>query len=422
MNKKFHILMTAAVPLLFLVESLPAKDDDDKKSGRQTREMKREDRREERQEGKQTPQKNNQWQRDRNDPSRNQDQKGQSGKWNDQGRSMDWQRGSQRPERNQDKVMPGKERDSDNNLWQRGRNDQFPRQDVKDGEEKRKDLDSRRKPDEERKWRPHDRNWESLFPGRDHGGNREIPSRDWRDRDDSKKHGEKYSREKVKEREGRWKERGKNVRVRFNEYRKRDHIFDDYFWKRFKDRHKHWHFDNRFHWSVEATWPNVVVWLPWKWSQPVYYYYGSNGMIYYSEHSDYTYLVPVGSNLRFIAEAVRIANAPRPLSIPQSSWMPLGMYALSYDKEGTDMPSEYLTLAISKEGAVSGAYINVKNSETLEIQGTIDPKSQRVAWKFIDQDWPIMESGLYNLTKDESTLLVHTSSHRTEPRVIVRVR
>lgn len=407
MNKKFHLL-TVAASLFLIADVAGAKDDQDKgrdqNPGRESRETRREERREERQEKRQERQ------------ELRQSQKG----------------GDERQELRQ----PQKGSDE----WQRQINDQQPQKDQRDRQ--RGGQGQQLLPGGQPGRAPQDLNRDNSVPSRgnnlNEGGLRQgkradsrdsqtIPSRDLRDRPGERdkgerKQAERLSRERVKERENYWKERGKNVRVRFSDYRRRDHIFDDDFWHRFRGRYKHWYFDNRFSWSVEASWPNLVVWLPWKWNRPIYYYYGPNGVIYYSETPDFTYLVPVDSNLKFIAEAVRLANTPQPLSTDQSNWMPLGMYALSTDADSNEMPNEYLSLAVSKGGAISGAYINVRNNEMLEIRGAVDPKSQRVAWKFVDKDWPIMESGMFNLTKEESTLLVHTSSHRTEPRVIVRVK
>lgn len=228
-------------------------------------------------------------------------------------------------------------------------------------------------------------------------------------------------RERVKQSRVKWNKRGEIIRNKFADYRRRDHIFDDYFWRRFRYSHHHSLFDNRFSWSIQASWPSVLVWLPWKWDEPIYYYHGSNGVVYYSRSPEYTYLIPVETDPRFVSEAIRIASTPRLLNRDQSHWMPLGMFALSQDSDSSDMPREYISLAISKDGLISGAYFNVVDNETLEIQGAIDEKSQRVAWKFVGKDWPIMESGLFNLTKEESTVLIHFSPTLTESRLIIRL-
>jgi len=232
---------------------------------------------------------------------------------------------------------------------------------------------------------------------------------------------ERISKERFKEKENRWKSKSKEWRKNYYNYRNRDHIFDDYFWDNFRRRHHHWYFDNNFQSYAEPTWPRIVVWLPWQWRQPIYYYYETDGDVYYSTTEDFSYLIPVDSKELFIAQAARIANARYPTSSQQSDWMPLGMFTFASDNDSSHAPGRYISLAISKGGAVSGAYFDVGNNTTLEIQGGIDPESQRIAWKFVGNDWPIMESGLYNLTKEESTLLIHTSSRTTETELLIRL-
>lgn len=232
---------------------------------------------------------------------------------------------------------------------------------------------------------------------------------------------ERISKERLKEKEIRWQSKSKEWRKNFSNYKKRDHIFDDHFWNLFRRRNNNWYFDNNFQWLSGATWPRIVVWLPWAWSRPIYYFYEADGDVYYSTTEDFSYLIPVDSKEIFIEQAARIANARYPISKQQSDWMPLGMFAFALDNDSSDMPKRYISLAISKEGAVSGAYFDAANNTMLEIQGGIDPESQRIAWKFVGNDWPIMESGLYNLTKDESTLLIHTSGHTTETELLIRL-
>lgn len=249
-----------------------------------------------------------------------------------------------------------------------------------------------------------------IFP---EGREREKDRRDYRR--------ERISKERLREKEIRWHSKSNQWRKNFSNYRNRDHIFDDQFWNQFRRRHNHWYFDNNFQWYSAASWPRIVVWLPWQWSRPIYYLYETDGDVYYSTSEDFSYLTPVDSKEIFIDQAVRIANARYPISKEQSDWMPLGMFTFALDNDSSNMPKTYISLAISKEGAVSGAYFDAVNDTTLEIKGGIDPESQRIAWKFVGNDWPIMESGLYNLTKEESTLLIHTSGRTTETQLLIRL-
>lgn len=293
-------------------------------------------------------------------------------------------------------------------------------QEFQERKSEKRDWDRSQKRDVEQKRDSSDQKWRWESDKRD--AVKTLPN-DFRDGDKDRTdyRRERISKERLREKETRWQSRSREWRKNFSNYRTRDHIFDNDFWDHFRRRHRRWNFDNNFQWYSVATWPRVAVWLPWQWSRPIYYYYEADGDVYYSTTEDYSYLTPVDSKEIFIAEAVRIANGRYPISDQQSDWMPLGMFTVASDDDSTDMPKIYISLAISKDGAVTGAYFDAASNSTFEIQGGIDPESQRIAWKFVGYDWPIMESGLYNLTKEESTLLIHTSSRTTETLLLIRL-
>jgi len=49
-------------------------------------------------------------------------------------------------------------------------------------------------------------------------------------------------------------------------------------------------------------------------------------------------------------------------------------------------------------------------------------KDQRAAWRVGANTNLVIETGLYNLTQDQSTALVHFGPHRTQQCVLVRLR
>jgi hypothetical protein len=55
------------------------------------------------------------------------------------------------------------------------------------------------------------------------------------------------------------------------------------------------------------------------------------------------------------------------------------------------------------------------------VEGSVDPKSQRAAWRIGDTTEVVMEAGLYNLTQDEAPLLIHFGKERTERYLLVRL-
>jgi hypothetical protein len=56
------------------------------------------------------------------------------------------------------------------------------------------------------------------------------------------------------------------------------------------------------------------------------------------------------------------------------------------------------------------------------VQGSIDKQSQRAAWTIGAKTEDVMETGLYNLTKDEVPALLHYGAERTEQWTLVRVQ
>jgi hypothetical protein len=51
----------------------------------------------------------------------------------------------------------------------------------------------------------------------------------------------------------------------------------------------------------------------------------------------------------------------------------------------------------------------------------VDKKTQRAAWTIGDNKDNVMETGFYNLTKDEAPMLVHFGKDKTEQWLLVRM-
>ena len=58
---------------------------------------------------------------------------------------------------------------------------------------------------------------------------------------------------------------------------------------------------------------------------------------------------------------------------------------------------------------------------TLPVYGSVDKKTQRAAWTVGDRKDTTYEAGLANLTKSETTMLVHFGKDRTQQWTLVRV-
>ncbi len=57
----------------------------------------------------------------------------------------------------------------------------------------------------------------------------------------------------------------------------------------------------------------------------------------------------------------------------------------------------------------------------LPLVGAVDPKSQRAAWVLGDQQAPIYEAGIANLTKDQTTMLIHGEGGAVQQATLVRM-
>ena len=75
---------------------------------------------------------------------------------------------------------------------------------------------------------------------------------------------------------------------------------------------------------------------------------------------------------------------------------------------------------MSKQGVLRGNFTDTKTNKTLAVQGSIDKKTQRAAWTIGSKMDDVMETGLYNLTKDEVPALLHYGKDRTEQWTLAR--
>ncbi len=168
-----------------------------------------------------------------------------------------------------------------------------------------------------------------------------------------------------------------------------------------------------------ATWAGVGYGLGWDAAvQPVVYNYGGNvtyqgDQVYYGDQ-------PVASAGDYYQQAATIAQAPPPAAAPDDSWQPLGVFAMV--QKDQDQPQIILQFAINKSGQLAGNYQDLVSDTTLPIHGAVDKKSQRVAWTVGSNKKNVAETGLYNLTKDESPVLMHQGADKTQQWLLIRLK
>jgi hypothetical protein len=161
-----------------------------------------------------------------------------------------------------------------------------------------------------------------------------------------------------------------------------------------------------------------------RWANPIYYRYGSGGTVYYENNVVYVNGEKYGSAEEYYNEASELAAAVPQMTNEQAEqleWLPLGVFALT--KEGINASSMYLQLAISKNGMIAGTFYNESTGATHPVEGMVDEKTQRAVWKAADGTNAnlVMETGVYNLTKDQAPVLVHFGPEQTQTALLIRL-
>jgi hypothetical protein len=151
---------------------------------------------------------------------------------------------------------------------------------------------------------------------------------------------------------------------------------------------------------------------------PLLYDYGGTTVI--ENNSVYTDGEQVASAVDYADQALALANAGRSARTdPEGEWQPLGVFALI---EGdSDEPQHIFQLAINSTGVVRGNYHDTLVDNTVPVYGSLDPRTQRVAWSAGEKKTVVFETGLNNLTQEQTTVLVHYGNERTVEMGLARL-
>jgi hypothetical protein len=108
---------------------------------------------------------------------------------------------------------------------------------------------------------------------------------------------------------------------------------------------------------------------------------------------------------------------------PQNEeWLSLGVFAIVGEGQtSVAEPEKIIQLAVNKEGFVSGNFYDAISGQTTAVSGAIDKESQRVAIRPEGNDSVVVETGIYDLTKDQVPVLIHFGKDRHETRSFVRM-
>ncbi len=217
---------------------------------------------------------------------------------------------------------------------------------------------------------------------------------------------------------------GNDVRDRWQN--RPDRPFDKDWWNRPGHGGNNWHWHNHWHnyppyWGWRpATWTAIGTWFPWTWAKPYYYDYGTT--IVYQDNAVYYGDQQVATAAQYAQQAETLADSvPADIDEEKVEWMPLGVFEIAQDGVGDS--SMLMQLAVSKEGIIAGTYYNEISGKDVPVEGMVDQKTQRAAWRFVDDSdrQVTFETGIYNLTKDETKCLVHFGTDKTQTWTMIRV-
>lgn len=164
------------------------------------------------------------------------------------------------------------------------------------------------------------------------------------------------------------------------------------------------------------------------WGSPYYYDYGPGGNVVYQDNSVYVDGTNVGTAEEYAQSAAALA-AIDPNDVPSQNtedWLGLGTFAViehagDADKRETMEPTRFVQLAIDKKGFIAGTYYKKQTDETFAVSGRVDKNTQRVAFAFDTNQNIVFETGLYNLTQDQTPVLVHMGPNKNDTFVFVRL-
>jgi hypothetical protein len=170
-------------------------------------------------------------------------------------------------------------------------------------------------------------------------------------------------------------------------------------------------------WSA-ASWPTCQSYVGYASNAAPYYYDYGNSITYQGDNVYYGDQV-AATQEDYAAQAQQIAQAaPEPAADVQ--WQPLGVFAMAVGDETSS--NDIVQLAIDQSGAVRGNYYNAISDTAVPLSGSLDKKSQRVAWTINGKNNIVYETGLYNLTQDQTTMLVHFGKDNTQQYKLFRVQ
>ncbi len=169
---------------------------------------------------------------------------------------------------------------------------------------------------------------------------------------------------------------------------------------------------------VAPPWSSVSVWCGVA-GPPIVYDYGST--VVYQENVVYVNGERVATAEQYADQAQAFADVGRQGRVsPDEEWQPLGVFGMLQSPD-EKVAQHIVQLAVNKAGLVRGNYYDAVADNTLPVYGSVDPRTQRVAWSIGEKKTIVYETGLNNLMQEQTTLLAHYGKERTQQMILVRL-
>ena len=153
------------------------------------------------------------------------------------------------------------------------------------------------------------------------------------------------------------------------------------------------------------------------------YYYGTN--IVYKNNYVYVNDVEYVTADEFYNQAWSLAHDTEVVvqtseSESEDDWLAMGTFAV-FEQDGETGTGLLIQLATSKTGLIRGNMFQETSEGVWQIFGAVEPKTQRIALRFAEDDEMILECGLWNLTQDTVPMLVHLGAGEHENWTLIRL-
>lgn len=166
-----------------------------------------------------------------------------------------------------------------------------------------------------------------------------------------------------------------------------------------------------------APWATLSVWMGCS-TQGVSYNYGDN--VVYQGNSVYVNGQDAGSASEYYQQAQGLAESGASAgNAGDEQWMPLGVFAVS--ESGQKSATLILELAVNKQAVLRGNMTDLKSNSNEVVSGAVDKQTQRAAWTVGDDKSTVFDTGIYNLTKDQTPVVVHYGDNKTGQLLLVRL-